>query len=74
MGLGIPQSSEFIPPISTLLVEGDSLRRALEVGIQSLRDEVRGSSEDVFTAIGTLMQTLSRAVGQLDFIRLILLS
>ncbi|EHA8588092.1 hypothetical protein COCNU_scaffold004099G000030 [Cocos nucifera] len=72
--LGIPRSNEFVPPISVLSAEGDNLCSALKAKIQSLRDEVRDSSEDVSTAIGILMQTLSRAIGQLDSIRLILLS
>ena len=63
MDLGLPQSREFVPPISVLSTEGDSLRRKLEAEIESLRDKIRGSSDVVSTLIDSLMQSLSRVVG-----------
>lgn len=74
MGLGIPRSGEFVPPISVLSAEGDSLRRTLEAWIETLKDHFRSSSDVVSTQVGSLMQSISRVVGQLDSIRLILLS
>ena len=57
MDLGLPQLKECVPPISILSAKGDSLRRALEVEIESLRDDIRGSSDIVSTMIGSLMQS-----------------
>ena len=40
MDLGLSQSREFVPPISILSAEDDSLCRALEAKIETLRDEI----------------------------------
>ena len=58
MRLEISQSSKFVP----LIFEGDSHHRALEVGIESLKDEIKGSSDVVCTVICSPMQSLSRVV------------
>ena len=50
------------------------LRGILESGFDFLRREIRDSSEAVSTQIGTLMQFMSRALEQLDTIRLTFLA
>ena len=60
--------------VSDLSTEAARLRGVLESGFDFLRREIRSSSETISTQIGALMQSTSRALEQLDTIRLILLA
>ena len=68
------QPHEDITEVSNLSAEVARLQRVLEGGFDFLRREIRGSSETVSTQIGALMQFMTRALEQLDTIRLILLA
>ena len=59
--------------VSHLSAETARLRGVLQSGFDFLRREIKGSSETVSTQIGTLMQSLMRALEQLDTIRFVLL-
>ena len=60
--------------VSDLSAEATRLRGILQSGFDFLRREIRGSSETVSTQIGALMQSMMRALEQLDTIRLTLLA
>ena len=60
--------------VSDLSAEMARLRGVLQSGFDFLRRKIRGSSDTVSTQIGTLMQSLMRALEQLDTIRLSLLA
>ena len=48
--------------VSNLSVEAARLRGILQSGFDFLRREIRDSNEAVSTQIGTLMQSMSRAL------------